>query len=61
MTNSATLSEKFKITISRSVCAALDWKPVRRLAFVPKGSCATLAGIAKGANPGNYRDRGECA
>ena len=66
MSDTATLSAKFQISIPKAVREARKWKAGQEFAFLPKGSGVLLipvperdqlAGIAKGANPRNYRDR----
>ena len=62
----ATLSSKFQIAIPKSVCAAHNWRPGQQFAFLPEGKSVVLVpvpeledliGMARGANPDNYRDR----
>lgn len=66
MTDTATLSSKFQISIPKSIRAERNWKAGQEFAFVPKGSGVLLVpvpklqdliGIAKGADPTGYRDR----
>ena len=66
MADIATLSSKFQISIPKSVRDHQDWKAGQQLVFIPKGngvlivpapSLDDLRGIARGADPGNYRDR----
>jgi AbrB family looped-hinge helix DNA binding protein len=66
MSNTATLSSKFRISIPKAVRDARNWKAGQEFAFIPKGSGVLLvpvpdrdqlAGIAKGAKAENYRDR----
>jgi AbrB family looped-hinge helix DNA binding protein len=66
MSDTATLSAKFQISIPKTVREARKWKAGQEFAFIPKGSGVLLvpvperdqlAGIAKGAKPENYRDR----
>jgi AbrB family looped-hinge helix DNA binding protein len=66
--NTATLSTKYQICIPKAVRAARHWKAGQVFAFVPKGESLLLvpvpdrddlAGIARGANPDNYRDRAD--
>ena len=66
MTNTATLSSEFQITIPEQVRTDQNWKPGQEFAFIPKGAgwllvpvpdIESLRGIAKGASPDNYRDR----
>ena len=64
----ATLSSKFQISIPKKIRDALDFQPGQEFEFiavgrsirlVPKVSIKDLAGSAKGANPADYRDRGD--
>jgi AbrB family looped-hinge helix DNA binding protein len=66
MSDTATLSTKFQISIPKTVREARNWKAGQRFAFIPKGAGMLLVpvperedlqGIAKGANPEGYRDR----
>ncbi len=66
MTDTATLSAKYQISIPKTVRDAKQWKAGQEFAFLPKGTGvllvpvpkqAELAGIAKGAKPKGYRDR----
>lgn len=68
MSDVATLSEKFQISIPKAVRAAHDWKAGQKFAFIPKGNGVMLVpvpevgdlfGIAAGANPEGYRDRSD--
>ncbi len=66
MSDTATLSSKFQISIPKAVRTARRWKAGQEFAFIPKGTGlllvpvpgpADLAGIAKGAKAKNFRDR----
>ena len=67
MSNISTLSSKFQISIPKKVRDSQKWKPGQKFAFVPHGltgyilvpvpTFEELAGIAKGANTDNIRDR----
>ena len=68
MSATATLSEKFQISIPKAVRTALDWKAGQKFAFIPKGSGVLLVpvpergdliGMAKGADATGYRDRND--
>lgn len=68
MADTATLSAKFQISIPKAVRAAKKWQAGQEFAFIPKGAGVLLipvpkvdelAGIAKGANPKDYRDRND--
>ena len=64
----ATLSSKFQISIPKSVRTARKWQAGQVFAFVPRGAGVLLVpvpkvedlfGMARGANPENYRDRND--
>ncbi len=64
--DTATLSAKYQISIPKAVRNAHQWRAGQQFAFIPKGAgvlivpvpeAGELAGIAKGANPKDYRDR----
>jgi AbrB family looped-hinge helix DNA binding protein len=66
MPDSATLSTRFRLYIPKHIRAAANWKAGQKLAFIPKGKgmlllpvpeFADLRGIAKGANPQDFRER----
>ena len=66
MTDTATLSSNFQISIPKSLRSARQWKPGQQFAFIPKGAGVMLvpvpertelSGMAAGANPENFRDR----
>lgn len=66
MSDTATLSSKFQISIPKAVRTALNWKAGQAFAFIPKGTGVMLVpvperddleGIARGADPEGYRDR----
>lgn len=66
MMDTATLSEKYQISIPKRVRAGRDWRPGQKFAFIPRGDSVLLVpvptledlrGIAKGKDPGGYRDR----
>ena len=68
MSATATLSSKFQISIPKAVREEQDWKAGQEFVFIPKGKGVLvmpvpglnqLAGIAKGAKVGAYRDRGD--
>ncbi len=69
MSDTATLSSKFQISIPKAVREKQGWKPGQQFAFVPSGkgevtlvavpTLAQLKGIAKGANTDQYRDRND--
>jgi AbrB family looped-hinge helix DNA binding protein len=66
MADKATLSAKFQISIPKAVRTARRWKAGQQFVFLPKGAgvllmpvpaAADLAGLARGANTENLRDR----
>lgn len=66
MSDTATLSAKFQISIPKAVRVARQWKAGQEFAFIPKGAgvllvpvpeSRELAGIARGAKATDYRDR----
>ena len=66
MSDFTTLSSKFQISVPKAVREAHGWRPGQRFAFLPKGGGVVLvpvaepgelAGIAKGANGEDCRDR----
>lgn len=66
MSDTATLSAKFQISIPKSVRTERHWQAGQEFAFIPKGTGvllvpvpdrATLTGLVKGAIPADYRDR----
>jgi bifunctional DNA-binding transcriptional regulator/antitoxin component of YhaV-PrlF toxin-antitoxin module len=68
MSDTATLSSKFQISIPKAVCSAHQWKAGQTFAFLPKGTgvllvpvpeARDLGGIAKGARAEDYRDRND--
>ena len=68
MSDTATLSQKFQISIPKSVRMAQGYVAGQKFAFVPQGSglmlvpiptLEALRGSAKGAVPDNYRDRSD--
>jgi AbrB family looped-hinge helix DNA binding protein len=61
-----TLSSKFQISIPKEIRESQGWGAGQRLGFVPHGKHYMLVpvptldevfGIAKGADPSDYRDR----
>jgi AbrB family looped-hinge helix DNA binding protein len=66
MTDTATLSAKFQISIPKAVRGAHDWQAGQRFVFIPKGTgvllvpvpdAKDLTGIAHGADSSDLRDR----
>jgi len=66
MTPTATLSSKYQISIPKAIRDDLHWEAGQKFVFIPKGKgvllmpvpdLKQLAGIARGANTENYRDR----
>lgn len=66
MSDTATLSSDYQISIPKRIRESRDWKPGQNFAFIHKESGVLLVpvpddehffGIAKGACTENYRDR----
>jgi len=66
MSDTATLSSKFQISIPKAVREAQGWEAGQEFVFIPKGAGVLLVpvptledlrGIAEGADPTGYRDR----
>jgi AbrB family looped-hinge helix DNA binding protein len=66
MSDQATLSAKFQISIPKAIREAQRWEAGQKFTFLQKGSGVMLVpvpdrkdlvGIAKGAKPEGYRDR----
>jgi AbrB family looped-hinge helix DNA binding protein len=66
VSDTATLSSKFQISIPKAVRTARHWKAGQEFAFIPKGTGVLLVpvpargelpGIAKGAKAKDFRDR----
>jgi len=66
MTPTATLSSKYQISVPKAIRDDLHWEAGQEFVFIPKGKgvllmpvpdLKQLAGIARGANTKNYRDR----
>lgn len=61
-----TLSSEFQVTLPKTLRADRQWQPGQEFALIPKEigvllvpipGREELAGIARGANPEDYRDR----
>lgn len=68
MSAATKLSSKFQISIPKEVREEQGWLPGQKFVFIPKGDSVVLVpvpkredlfGIAKGANPADYRDRND--
>lgn len=68
MSDTATLSSKFQISIPKAVRVAQNWAPGQEFVFIPKGAGVLLVpvpkleylrGIAAGADSTGYRDRND--
>ena len=68
MSETATLSSKFQISIPKAIRTAQHWEAGLTFAFIPKGTgvllvpmpkCEALKGLARGASPDEYRDRAD--
>jgi len=66
MAATATLSSKYQISVPKTIRDDLHWKAGQEFVFIPKGKgvllipvpeLEQLAGIAKGAQTQDYRDR----
>ena len=66
MAPTATLSSKYQISVPKAIRDDLHWEAGQEFVFIPKGmgvllmpvpDLKQLAGIARGANTENYRDR----
>ena len=66
MPATTTLSTKFQISIPKAVRTTQNWKPGQEFAFIPKGTgvmlvpvpdISELAGIARGSDTSDFRDR----
>ncbi len=66
MSETATLSSKFQISIPKAIRTTQHWEAGLTFAFIPKGTGVLLVPIpkreelkrlAKGADPTGYRDR----
>ncbi|MBU1174886.1 MAG: AbrB/MazE/SpoVT family DNA-binding domain-containing protein [Alphaproteobacteria bacterium] len=66
MTDTATLSSKFQISVPKAVREKTGWKAGQKLVFLPKGNGlllvpipdrAALAGSMRGAGTDDLRDR----
>lgn len=65
---SVTQSSKFQLPIPKAIRAEMHLQAGQKLAITPKGETVALApvrrldevrGLLKGADPSNYRDRGD--
>jgi AbrB family looped-hinge helix DNA binding protein len=68
MSETATLSSKFQISIPKAIRTAQQWEAGLTLAFIPKGSGVllvpvptreSLKGLARGASATDFRDRSD--
>lgn len=66
MASTATLSSKYQISVPKAIRDDLHWEAGQEFVFIPKGKgvllmpvpdLKQLAGIARGANTEDYRDR----
>ena len=64
--NTTTLSTRFRISMPKAVRTARGWRAGQVFVFIPRGdgvllvpvpTLEDLAGVARGANPNDYRDR----
>ncbi|NBU14638.1 MAG: AbrB/MazE/SpoVT family DNA-binding domain-containing protein [Alphaproteobacteria bacterium] len=68
MSDQATLSSKFQISIPKAIRHAQQWEAGQKFAFIPKGKGVLiipiprredLAGLVKGGRAEDYRDRND--
>ena len=68
MSATSKLSSKYQISIPKAVRERLAWRPGQKIAFIDHGDSVVmvpmpdreaLAGMARGANTDNYRDRND--
>jgi len=68
MSETATLSSKFQISIPKAIRSAHHWEAGLTFAFIPKGTGVllvpvptreSLAGFARGASATDHRDRSD--
>jgi AbrB family looped-hinge helix DNA binding protein len=68
MSNTATLSAKFQISIPKAVRNTQQWKAGQAFAFIPKGTgvllvpvpdAKDLKGLVPAGRPVDYRDRSD--
>lgn len=68
MSDTATLSSKFQISIPKAVRTAQGWEAGLTFVFIPKGTGVllvpvpkreSLKGLARGASATGYRDRSD--
>jgi AbrB family looped-hinge helix DNA binding protein len=68
MSAATKLSARFRISIPKEVRERQGWRAGQEFVFLPRGKSVVLVpvldreslrGIAKGANPENYRDRND--
>lgn len=68
MSETATLSSKFQISIPKAIRTAQAWEAGLTFAFIPKGTGVLLVpvpkwdalkGIARGASTADWRDRAD--
>lgn len=66
--STATLSSKFQLSLPKALREAMQLQPGQQfelipmgniIQMVPKTSIQSLRGLARGANPDGYRDRGK--
>lgn len=66
MTDTATLSAKFQISVPKAVREAQAWKAGQEFVFIPKGKgvllmpvpeLKALRGLVRGASSSGYRER----
>jgi AbrB family looped-hinge helix DNA binding protein len=64
----STISPEYQVSIPKSLCDQLRWRPGQKVAFIPKGngllmipapSREELIGLTRGADTSDYRDRND--
>jgi AbrB family looped-hinge helix DNA binding protein len=68
MSATSKLSSKYQVLIPKTVRERLAWRPGQKIAFIDQGDSVVmvpvpdreaLAGMARGGNTDNYRDRND--
>jgi bifunctional DNA-binding transcriptional regulator/antitoxin component of YhaV-PrlF toxin-antitoxin module len=68
MSTTSKLSSKYQVSITKAFRERLAWRPGQKIAFIDQGHSVwmipvpdreALAGMARGANTDNYRDRND--
>ena len=68
MTVASTISSKYQVSILKSVCERVCWRPGQKIAFIARADGVlmvpileqdALAAVARGANTEGYRDQND--